>query len=278
MKSAIKFNKIIVIESSGGNDLHTGRRLFYDVIRWKRGVHSEFLTVSRSSELLRILQDLADQMESQTIHPIIHMDFHGDEIGILLSSGEQMTWDDLQPVLQTINLRCRNSLLITLAACKGVYLTKIVNPTDHTPFWGLIAPSDDISQGRIDSDYKSFYETLLFSLRGDKALAQIADPTAANRAYSFIHCINLYKRAYTSYYQQFCSRKNRQSQTERLITRIRTTPWGNQFPPKELRKRIKNERGDPKTNFEKFRKIFFMIYLYPENESRFPIRFEDLDL
>jgi hypothetical protein len=204
------------------------------------------------------------------------MDFHGSRAGLRLSSDEEIEWNALKAMLTKINVSCRNNLLITLSACRGVYLITIVKPTEPTPFWGLIGPVGDTSQGDVDLKFKSFYEGLFQTFSGDIALEHIIVPNAIKPTYAFVHCINLYRDAYTNYHQRFCRGKSLKSRTESLVTKIRSTPIGKSMPIKEFRKKIKFELRDERKAFQKYRKIFFMIDLYPENDKRFPLRFEDV--
>jgi len=282
MKAESKFNKIYVIESLGPNDLHAGSRLYNDILKWEapklKALHCEFLRIEDSTALDSALREIAEETKSNTDYPVLHIDFHGSKRGFTLESGEMMAWENLLSHFTKINVACRNNLLITLSACHGVYLTKIVKPTKPVPFWGLISPTKEIGQGDIDADFKSFYEELLTSLNGDKALEKLnlGKPNATQK-YAFINCINLYRIAFSNYYMRYCKGKGARKRIDELITRSRSTPAGSKIPIGDLRKKIKYEiRKNERHYFDKYRKIFFMIDLYPENDARFGLSFEDV--
>lgn len=282
MRAESKFNKIYVIESLGPKDLHAASRLYNDIIKWEtqklKGLYCEFFHIQNSSELHSLFIEIAEETKRNRKYPILHMDFHGSKKGFSLGSGKIMEWEELFFHFREINIACRNNLLITLAACYGVYLTKIVKPTEPVPFWGLIAPNKDIRQGDIDVDFKNFYEELLTSLNGDKALEKLilAKHTAAQR-YSFHNCINLYRIAYSNYHRRFCTGKNVKKRIEDLITRARSTPSLIRMPIGDVRKKVKYEiRKNEREHFDKCRKVFFMIDIYPENDARFKLMFEDV--
>lgn len=282
MKAESKFNKIYIIESLGPSDLHAGSRLYNDILKWEtlklKALHCEFLSIKDSTTLDSALREIAEETKSNSNYPVLHMDFHGSKKGFSLESGEMMEWENLLSHLTKINIACRNNLLITLAACHGVYLTQIVKPTKPVPFWGLISPTKEIGQGDIDADFKTFYEELLTSLNGDKALEKLnlGKPNAVPK-YAFINCINLYRIAYFNYYMRHCKGKGARKRIEELITKARSTPAVRNIPIGNLRKKIKYDiRKNEKHYFDKYRRIFFMIGLYPENAARFDLSFEDV--
>ncbi|HEY5022703.1 MAG TPA: hypothetical protein VII30_09485 [Gemmatimonadaceae bacterium] len=54
--------------------------------------------------------------------PILHIEAHGDAVGLELASGEHIKWSELAPVLTEINVGCQMNLLVVAAACEGWYL------------------------------------------------------------------------------------------------------------------------------------------------------------
>ena len=282
MRAESKFNKIYVIESLGSKDFHAASRLYNDILKWEtqqlQGLYCGLFHIKNSSELHSLFIEIAEDTKRNRKYPVLHMDFHGSKKGFSLESGENMEWEDLFPHFTEINIACRNNLLITFAACHGVYLTQIVKPTETVPFWGLIAPNKEIGQGDIDVDFKSFYEELLNSFSGDKALEKLnLGNQSATLKYSFINCVNLYRMAYSNYHRRFCTGKNAKKRIEALITRARSTPDLMRVPIAELRKKFKYEiRNNEREYFEKCRKVFFMIDLYPENDARFNMMYEDV--
>lgn len=282
MKAESRFNRIYVIESLGPNDLHAGSRLYNDILKWDvpklKALHCEFLRIKDSAALHSSLIGIAEETKNNSTYPILHMDFHGSKKGFCLESGEMMGWKSFLSYLTKTNIACRNNLLITLAACHGIYLTQIVKPTEPVPFCSLVAPTKEIGQGDIDADFKSFYEELLTSFNGDKALEKLnLGSPRENPKYAFINCINLYRSAYSNYHGRYCTGKGAKKRIEKLVTKARSMPSVSSLPIGDLRKNIKYEiKKNENKYFEKYRKVFFMIDLYPENDARFGLKFEDV--
>jgi hypothetical protein len=117
---------------------------------------------------------------------------------------------------------------------------------------------------------------VVLTIGSTSALSHLETSTEGIRNYGFIHCINLYKEAYLNYHQRFCRGKKLKARTEALLTKVRSSPTGKSLPIGELRKKIKLALADERQAFANYRRVFFMIDLYPENEKRFPIGFEDI--
>lgn len=280
MRSENKFNKIFVIESHADNELKTGIRLYDDLNILKvtlPHLKCELIKVKNIGDLSQTLKRIENEVKRQDVFPVIHMEVHGSKKGLQFISGET-PWDALKDLFTNINLSCKNNLLVTLAACEGVYMTRIVRPDEPSPFWGLVVPTAVISSGQLEVSFQSFYKELLNSLNGDQALKVLNDSLfSCNVHFAFIHCINLYKTAYQNYDERFCHGKALNRRIENLVTKTKEAGLVNHVGLKEIRGKIKYDlKYKEKEFFEKCKAIFFMSDLFPENRGRFDIKYEDV--
>jgi hypothetical protein len=72
--------------------------------------------------------------------PILHFSAHGNSHGIGLTSGEFLSWSDLDTLLQPIHQSFRVGLLICLSSCEssqGMRMAMTNGP--ERPFWALVS-------------------------------------------------------------------------------------------------------------------------------------------
>jgi hypothetical protein len=279
MRSDNRFNKIIVIESHSNNELKTASKLYDDLnilkVRLKH-LESKLVNVKDTNEMIQTLVKIENEIKKTNNYPIIHIEAHGSESGISFQK-EFAPWGALKRAFTSINIACHNNLLVTLAACKGVYLTNIVVPTEPCPFWALVAPSTEISAGQIETSFQAFYKELLNSLSGDQALDKLNQSALSLEVkFSFIHCINLFKIAYQNYDTRFSHGKALKRRTEELVTKAKKSGRLKNMSVNEIRQKIKCKLKNERKVFEKYKEIFFMSDTYPENSARFNIKYEDV--
>ncbi len=279
MKDNIKFNEIYVIEALRDHDkIKTGQELYSDTLVREtdkhEGLDAQLIIVSNPAELFDALEDIKKEVIENDVHPIIHIDTHGDEKGLQLPDNNHVPWEKFREILTDINEGCKNNLFIVMSVCEGFHSFKIIQPTDKTPFWGVIGPPNEISFENAQRQFPQFYRELLTSFDCNKAIEKlnegISDP---KMRYEFVSCMALFRIAYEKYHSEYCMGKNLRLRTEKLITDALKLP--NAAPLKETRKYIKKVRlkKDLHKDFKKYKNIFFMIDLYPEQKNRFGIKF-----
>lgn len=164
IKINIQYNSIIVIQSLRPNDRPTGEELYNDIIsRFTQlnSTTSSFHVVETRLEFLILFQTIADAVKTKNLLPILHLEIHGDDTGMQLTNGEMILWEEIEPYLREINTFLKNKLLITLAACKGITMYKMVKFDLPAPFWGIVAPKSEISSATLIADFTEFYTQLL---------------------------------------------------------------------------------------------------------------------
>jgi hypothetical protein len=59
----------------------------------------------------------------------LHFEMHGCREGLMLNSGELLSWEELYQYFVLINSRLQNQLFVSLATCFGAYIINSVDPT-----------------------------------------------------------------------------------------------------------------------------------------------------
>ena len=177
--SILYFSGIHVIESLRPNDEKTEQNLYNDFLKHQPtrydGLHVDLKVVSQKDEFLQYLKSLRDTSFVYDYNPIIHIEAHGCEDGIQLTSYEVVKWDEIEPILREINVAKNMNLLVTMGTCKGGYFTKRMTPPDYAPVFGIVGPLQDIDSPKLEASFSEFYQELLRSFNISKAIQRIAN-------------------------------------------------------------------------------------------------------
>ena len=174
-------NGIVIVESLRADERDTAERLHQTLASSAASdgrYHGLFLRrkhVGTQDELFRELAAVRDQcaLPRPPLRPILHFEIHGAESGMQLHpSGEFVPWGSLYQSLCDINRATEGQLEITLGTCKGAYIIDNVNAPDPAPFWGVLAPLENVTNLTIESFFATYYETLLETRDGSEALTR----------------------------------------------------------------------------------------------------------
>jgi len=168
-KKVVTFNCLYVLESLTPKEPKTGTELYHYL---KPKIAKLGYGCKRYQPIYKsILDDYLDGIYNDVVKegysPIIHMEMHGDEKGLILESGDIVTWGKLSDKLREINKACGNNLLLTFAVCEGAYFFRAINIMKIAPCWGFIGPWEK-EPGYILSDkFKHFYDYVFKERTGD---------------------------------------------------------------------------------------------------------------
>jgi len=276
------FNKIYVIESLPEKERHTGKELFDDLLRWKAGeieyLDVVYINLKSKNDFLDSLADIAVEVETDDVWPIIHLEMHGNNTGLGVASGEFIPWEDLREALTKINVALKINLLVVLAACEGAYLTLLLKAPFRAPVWGLVGPVTNVTVRDIVVGFQEFYSVLLNTLDGIEAVRKLNDsiPNVPHK-YDFVHCLGMFKDAYRQHLVEGYTKESLSARTERMTDKARGVPKWAGVTRRKLKRMFRKEllKGR-KPYFLKFREMFFMYDLYPENKIRFQITYQEV--
>jgi hypothetical protein len=122
---AAQISQIWILQSLADEELQTGtsiRTFLTDTI----SAHGPslgivFKKVHSRTELHVCLGELRANIERTGHNAILDIECHGNSSGLELTDGSIVTWDELRPSLQSINIASRFNLLLVLACCDGGY-------------------------------------------------------------------------------------------------------------------------------------------------------------
>lgn len=171
---SIFFNAIYIVQSLRADDRKTGQELFDDIIRWRtsESLDARVDNIFTKVDLFKHFDFIRNNIDGQ-IFPFIHFEAHGFKDGIELSSGEEVTWTEIVPFLRAINLRTKNNLFISMAACKGGNIQYAVKITEPCPFRGFIGPMENVGENDLLTSYNEFFDSLLRENDFEKAIESL---------------------------------------------------------------------------------------------------------
>ena len=155
---------VYILESPSPEDLFSnvseGKML--EKILSLHNVKSVLRTVANRDSFMKALTK--DIYSQTTVHPdsmlIIHISAHGNDDGLGLTSGEMIEWNEIVKLLEAINLKMENTLLICLSACKSSSACTMALH-GRKPFLGMIANKGKPTWPETATAYSCFYH--LFS-------------------------------------------------------------------------------------------------------------------
>lgn len=151
---------IVVIQSLAEKDRKTGDELYNDVLRYKEWLEEDsfvtFYNVTSLKEFIDVLVSLSDEMIDGEIFTL-HLETHGSEKGIQLSSGECMSWDIFFDNVRPININMGNLLVIVMAMCKGAAIISHIEPEKRAPYKAFVGANRDLNEEEVYIAFNAFY-------------------------------------------------------------------------------------------------------------------------
>lgn len=270
----ILFNRIYIIESLGSNDRKTGTELYDDLLRWKGITYPDFEAVLKTpttkNEFISLFDSILDDCVNNGVSPIIHFEIHGasNQSGLVLTSGEFVSWDILCDKLRPINHLLKNGLFITMGVCHGCYFMEKENVEKPAVFQGIIASFDELYDFDIYIQFYAFYEELFTSFDINLAYKKLIDanPTASVN-YACYSAELIFAMVQTDYDEKQCTEEAFKQRALDEIEAGKLPVISRQDKRSKIRKFVKMGLQIKEKYFKKAYKSFFMLDDYPELEK-----------
>lgn len=270
----LEYSNVFVIESLRAGDAKTGTALFNDTIRPRMMQkclenQCELISVSSKTEFFDALSNIYNQIVYNLVNPIIHLEMHGLMEGLQVTSGEIITWKELQNKLIEMNALTVNNLFLSLATCFGGYIYSVISPRLRTPFWGFIGPFETVYPDEVLANYTAFYDE--FILSGDfgaseKAL-NISNPTLVSQ-FRLQNTEFIFTRAYNNYEEKYLTPAMVEHRTNLIVAQCRDLPEFKGWTTEGIKELSKKNMVDRKDKLkEVLMTKFFMWDLFPHNKS-----------
>jgi len=272
---SFRFNAIYILESLPTGEFRTGEELqdslnelFSDGRPAPRVIYIR--TPSRT-ELLSALATIATEVRTVGVGPLLHLEVHGleDISGVALASGETITWSDIKPYLQSINVATGLHLFVMLSVCTGAGLVRAIDAGDQAPFWGMIGSDSSLPSSVLLAANREFYRVFFNKSDGAEAWRAMNVLTAGSDVqFSFYAAVHVFQLTFYSYVKQEGRPQAIAARASMLRMKWQLFGPPTQPPPFETL------LGLHEMMFHKYYRQFFLIDLFPENRNRFPLLYE----
>jgi len=269
----INVNEIVVIESLPAKDtLRTGEDLYQNLLS-ADALPVRLIQASSALDLSRSIAELTKLARQAQWVPVIHLEIHGaaDKSGLVVASGEFIPWETFAAWIRGLNIATKNSVLVVLGVCSGLYLSTAaaVNPFEPAPFYGVIGPDRTINPFVMYHGFLAFYRELLTSVDIAKAVDALRSHSLPE--YSGLDTAMLFRRGMARYDKTQLAgpgltrrvKKGLRKVPAGEITRLGGRNKARMFFAAKVREVSAAKR-------DQFYEHFIMADVYPENAERFP--------
>lgn len=237
-----------IIEWLLAQDRRTGK-LLHDWIEERRSGWAAYSPCSSKAEVLAALEQVIQRAQRTNIVPILHLEAHGGEDGLVGPNGaggiERLRWDELTEFLQKLNLATRCNLLVFVGACTGFAGIKAFNRGPRAPAVALVGPSSSVEEANL------IWATKEFCRRYMDPSPNLTDITASASREAGATNFELEPFAMLAF----------ESMIQLLIHDLHPGEWA---------QRIEKNRGKGPA-LQSLWDQLFMIDLWPENRQRFGV-------
>jgi hypothetical protein len=267
-----RVGQIWVIESLA--ERHTGiaiRNHLLDLfIPLERAPAVVYRDVGGSEELFAALAELRADVERTGRYPILDIECHGNRAGLGLRDGSLVTWVELKPYLQAINLVSRFNLVVLMSCCSGAWYAseeRLEEPASFLAYLGPITPVDDLPMQRATM---AFF-TRLFAERDVSAAIQALHAAEPTFPIVYETAIGVFRDVGVGYIRSHSTpdgiRERAQRQRDRLAVQGRVL---------SLEEAVALVKYAEPEAFKRFVRSYFALDQFPENAARFPIDYQEL--
>jgi hypothetical protein len=277
-RTEVRFNAIYVLESLRDGDPKTGQSLFDEIVfphtRTLEGVEAECWRVRNEKELRARLREIERRTRSEGRRPIVHFETHGFDRGLELADGDLVAWTSLIPELIAINEASRMNLLVVAMLCRGWTLMYSLTSSDRAALLMLIAPPDSMTHAAILSATKRFYEAVVARLDLTDGLQEMNehapyDEWPIKPGLSEI----LFCRMFRSHLEGLTPEIVSDEENRRVADTARKRDL-DLTRTAVLRQAVRRDLLDHRARYNRLRRRFLMLDLYPENEEKFGLTYE----
>ncbi len=271
-----KIGQVWFVESLTEDDVHTARRLREDLqdlltARAMR-LRVEIRSPVTRAQFFEVLDELRASVATTHLNPILDIECHGDaERGLFLADRTFVPWRELKPTLEAINIASRCNLILVLGCCYGAYFGAKGRLYERAAINAYVAPTDRIRVETLKAGLHAFYDQLFTSL--DITSAIDAMRTAAPEFdYVFLTAYGVFRTVFAEFIRDFGMGEGLRERAIAMAHKL-LQERGRRETPEAIAQVMKD--GEPAA-FDNFRRTHFAIDLFPENDARFPITYEEV--
>jgi hypothetical protein len=278
-RTSFKFDGVVVLDLlPPQEDPQTAQWLFDTVLTplaSEHGLNVAINKVGARTDLYAGLASVLAAAEKAGQAPILHIEAHGTPEGIQLPNRDLVTWTEIRSLLTDINRGCRMNLLAVMAMCHGRHLVSQLVPTDPSPVWGLVGPTNQIFPCRLQEGLSAFYQELFGELDGRSAVEAM---NARHKTGQWDLTIDIAELVFCRVFREYVRSCTPDELSARVSTQVENIARQSNYDIRvsmHARALLTERIADHAMAFETFRHGFLMLDLFPENAARFTLGYDD---
>lgn len=265
------FSRVIIVDSIPIGDENTAKSLYDDLqilaAKYAPTPAIEYLRVESAENFLQFLFQCRKEVIQGGEVPMLHIECHGDEDGLGLADGSLLDWHDLKLPLAELNVATKLNLMISVAACTGGALAKVITMGERAPFWGLIGPTRSIYPHELKNAFLALFATLFETKSPAKAVIAM-DAASAPGTFWRTTAQGLFEKGWNMYKTSYCTPEAIEVRGQRMLDRLKKLRPAPYPSVDELKKKIADIEP---VAYERYVATFFMQDLFFEHRQRFPL-------
>lgn len=222
-QTVFNITNLVIIESLA-DKVKTGKQLHEKLEKKFHQIFQiEYFDISDKKSLYDLFETLVNKTNSD-YHPVLHFEIHGHQsnLGLVLKSGEFISWFSLYYYCKDLNFNSGNNLFLTLATCRGAHIIGVTKPYDKCPWAFIMGSYKDLYNDSILTDFSTFYETLIDIKNIDHALAELTKINA-NAKYEIIDSMTTFENCKNYFVKEIEDEINTQKKGHMLLEAIERT-------------------------------------------------------
>lgn len=269
--------QIWIIKSLPCGHFKSGKRLWEDIDDHCSAnpvnLRIAFVEARSADEMMGYLDDLRADIEATGLNAILQIDCHGsdDATGLVLADGSYLSWDELKPKLEAVNIASRFNLVLVLGACYGGYFGQSTRLQERSAFCAYIGPNSSLSAGKLYDGLRAFYIELLIK-RDMTAAVNAMAIEVPDMPYFFATAEGLFHLGFAAYIRDHATGQSLIERANALVRLLREAGTDPAPSADDLTRAIK-KREQPE--FDRLRRHYFGLDVCPQNEERFKMTYED---
>jgi len=275
----IHTNGIAIIEFLGPEEYKSGASIFQSYVSptWTDCPNQFHFYAPTKEKLFEALRVVARAVKEQGFNPLLHIESHGSEIGLSPTrrGSDVVTWAEIKPILQEINLHAKFNTVLMVSACSGAHFVSALDPTDAAPFWGVLGPIGIARTEHLLEDFGGFYRSFLVDFNFRKAYQVLnAHRDGDHRNYHFYPADYFFLLVWETYLQTEGTRMALEKRVTRMLSRAPSVSGAGKRAYGRMRQRLMKGLGDHRAFFERFKRTFFMEDQLPGMADRFGVTYD----
>lgn len=202
---------VFLVDSPSHHDLYDGYSIgmaLRDALRALRIPCFYTLATSKEnfqSALMTRLPESVRQMQPSTnvnAIPFVHLCMHGAPMGVGLTDGSFLSWQDLRNLLLAHNYVKGHDPYVCMASCNGFNATNMANAFD-TAFSALIGNTGEVLQSDVTVAYMSFYNHLFYKMASFDQAVQAMRYASGDHNFYYTHGEQVKNQRFSEMQSQF---------------------------------------------------------------------------